>query len=396
MAKIIAVNAGSSSLKFQLLEMPSQDALVSGVVERIGMEDAIFSIKFGEQKVKEVCPILDHEVAVNMLLEALTKYEIISSLEEIDAVGHRVVHGGEKYAQSVIITDEVEKEIEALSSLAPLHNPANLIGYRAFKKNLNVGHVAVFDTAFHQTMAPEIFLYPIPYEMYTKYGIRKYGFHGTSHYYVSKTAIEFLGNPAESKIITCHLGNGASICAVKNGVSVNTSMGFTPLAGVMMGTRSGDIDPSIVPFLVEKMGVTAQEVGDILNKKSGMLGIYEKSNDARDIEDGLNANDARAELTLAMYADRIVQTVGGYIAQLGGVDAIVFTAGIGENGAIFRQAVCDRLKGAFNIDMDTEANKVRSGEPRDVSTATSSAKILVIPTDEELVIVQDTVKLLNI
>lgn len=396
MSKIMSVNAGSSSLKYQLIEMPAETVLCSGIIDRIGFEDAVFSIEIDGTKHKDTLSIKDHAVAVKLLVEALTKYNVVSNLNEIDGVGHRVVHGGELFTDSVVFTDEVEAKIEELSSLAPLHNPANLIGYRAFKEALpGVGHVAVFDTAFHQTMEKDTFIYPLPYEYYEKFGIRRYGFHGTSHLFVSHRAIELLGNPKHSKIITCHLGNGASLSAVKDGKSINTSMGLTPLAGVMMGTRSGDIDPAIISFLMDKTGQTCQEVTDVLNKKSGMLGVSQLSSDARDIEDGLARNDELAVLAVDVYVNRIVQTIGSYFVQLGGVDAIVFTAGVGENGGIFRKKIIDKLTEAIGAKIDDERNDVR-GKERLISADDSKVKVFLIPTNEELVIAQDTAKLLNL
>lgn len=396
MSKIMAVNAGSSSLKYQLLEMPSATELCSGIIERIGLNDSLFTLEVNGEKHKDVLDIEDHTKAVNLVLEALTKYNVVSSLSEIDGVGHRMVHGGEKFCESVVINDEVERTIDDLSELAPLHNPANLVGYRAFRDALpGVEHVAVFDTAFHQTMKKDVFTYAIPYEYYKDYGIRKYGFHGTSHLYVSKRANELLGNPQNSKVITCHLGNGASLAAVKNGESINTSMGLTPLAGVMMGTRSGDIDPAIITFLMDKTGMSAYEVTDVLNKKSGMLGLSQISSDARDIEDGYNENNELAILTVDVYVNRIVETIGSYFVQLGGLDALVFTAGLGENGVMFRELIVNKLTEALGVKIDSERNNVRGKETL-ISTDDSSAKVFLIPTNEELVIAQDTAKLLNL
>ena len=396
MSKIMAVNAGSSSLKFQLLEMPEAKELCSGIIERIGLDDSIFTIEVDGEKNKNIQDIKDHSVAVDLVLEALTKYGVVKELSEINGVGHRIVHGGEQFTQSTILTDEVAETIEKLSDLAPLHNPANLIGYQSFKKALpGVGHVAVFDTAFHQTMPKESYIYPIPLEYYNDYAIRRYGFHGTSHLFVSKRATELLGNPATSRVITCHLGNGASIAAVKDGKCINTSMGLTPLAGVMMGTRSGDIDPSIIAFLGNKIGKNADEVTDILNKKSGMLGISGKSSDARDIEDGYHANEERCVLTVDLYVHRVMEVIGSYIMQLGGVDAIVFTAGLGENGIMFREKIIDAISGATGVKIDKERNDVRGKETL-ISSDDSSAKVFLIPTNEELVIAQDTQRLLDL
>ncbi|MEG0364330.1 MAG: acetate kinase [Erysipelotrichales bacterium] len=396
MSKVMAVNAGSSSLKYQLIDMVNEDVLCSGIIERIGLNDSLFTIEVNDEKHKDVLDIEDHTKAVGLVLEALTKYNVVSSLEEIDGVGHRVVHGGEKFVESVVINDEVIKTIEELSDLAPLHNPANLVGYSAFKKALpNVGHVAVFDTAFHQTMEKDTYIYPIPYEYYEKFGVRRYGFHGTSHLFVSQRANELLNKPAHSKIITCHLGNGASLAAVKDGKVINTSMGLTPLAGVMMGTRSGDIDPAIVTFLMDKTGMSAHEVMDVLNKKSGMLGVSGISSDARDIEDGYNEGNELAVLTVELYVNRIAQTIGSYFVQLGGVDAIVFTAGLGENGIMFREKIIEAVGEALGVKLDATRNDVRGKETL-ISADDSSAKVFLIPTNEELVIAQDTKGLLGL
>ncbi len=397
MVKIISVNAGSSSLKFQLFEMPSQDVLCSGIFERIGLEDGIFTIKTSDYKETIERPFEDHKVAVEMLLEELVDRKIVSSLEEIAGVGHRVVHGGEKYAHSVIIDEQVEADIDELSDLAPLHNPANLIGYRAFKKALgHATHVAVFDTAFHQSMDPDVFLYPIPREYYTEYKVRRYGFHGTSHYYVSNRVAELMGvNVKTLNIITCHLGNGASIAAVSQGKSVNTSMGFTPLAGIMMGTRSGDIDPAILTFIMEKTNKTAQEVINVLNKKSGMLGVSTISSDARDIEDALNKGDSNARLTRDIYANRIAQTIGSYFVQMGGVDAIVFTGGVGENDYGVRYDVISKIAKALHIELDIELNRKMRGQEVLLTKPNSKVAVWLVPTNEELVIAQDTLQLIN-
>ncbi len=384
MTKIISVNAGSSSLKFQLFVMPSEEVLTSGIIERIGLADGIFTIKVNDQKITVSQPIPDHKVAVELVLNALIKHKIVNSLDEISGVGHRVVHGGEAYAQSVVLDDTVESTIEALSELAPLHNPANLIGYRAFKKELpHARHVAVFDTAFHQTMEEDIFVYPIPLEYYEEFKIRRYGFHGTSHFYVSHKVAQLMGRKVEDiNVITCHLGNGASLAAVEGGKSVNTSMGFTPLAGIMMGTRSGDIDPAIITFLMQKLGKTASQVIDILNKKSGMLGVSGLSSDARDIEKGIQEGNERAILTRKLYANRVAQTIGSYFVQLGKVDAIVFTGGLGENDVAMRAAIVERIQTALGIDFDLELN--------------NKSQVWIVPTNEELVIAQDTVRLLGL
>jgi acetate kinase len=397
MSKIIAVNAGSSSLKFQLFEIPEKKVLCSGIFERIGLDDGIFTLKFDGKKEVVNQEFKDHQVAVEMLLSQLVDQKIVSSLEEIVGVGHRVVHGGEKYAESIVIDDEVEANIEELSDLAPLHNPANLVGYRAFKKDLpHATHVAVFDTAFHQSMTPDVYLYPVPKEFYTKYKVRRYGFHGTSHYYVANRVAELMGVSVKTlNTITCHLGNGASIAAVSQGKSINTSMGFTPLAGIMMGTRSGDIDPAILTYIMEKTDRTAQEVISILNKKSGMLGVSQLSSDARDIEKALDEGNANARLTRDVYANRIAQTIGSYFVQMGGVDAIVFTGGVGENDAGVRFDVISRVAKALNIVLDMEVNAKSRGKEVLLSKENSKVQVWLVPTNEELVIAEDTLKLIH-
>lgn len=397
MVKVIAVNAGSSSLKFQLFNMPSEEVITSGLVERIGFEDAHFEIKVGDEKKEVTCPINDHGQAVDMLLKALVDYKIVAELSEINAVGHRVVHGGEYFSDSVVADDDVVSKVEELCDLAPLHNPANLVGYRAFKKALpNVGHVFVFDTAFHQTMDRESYLYALPYEYYTDLKVRKYGAHGTSHKYVSQQAIEMLGNPDNSKVIVCHLGNGASISAVKDGKCIDTSMGFTPLAGVMMGTRSGDVDPSIMPYLCEKLNKSPDEILDIYNKKSGMLGVSGVSSDSRDIETAFNEGNDRAILTSYLYARIVAKFIGSYFVELGGVDAIAFTAGVGENASYLRKMIIDEISEALHVVLDEAKNNERKKENRVISTSDSKVDIMIIPTNEEVMIARDTVKLLNL
>ena len=398
MNKIMAVNAGSSSLKFQLFEMPSEEVLTSGVVERIGFKDGIFTIKVNGEKVTTTQAIIDHKVAVELVLEALVKHNIVSSLDEIKGVGHRVEHGGEKYASSVEITHDVENAVIELSELAPLHNPANMVGYRAFKKALpGARHVAVFDTAFHQTMTDDIYLYPLPYEYYQEYKIRRYGFHGTSHFFVSNRVAQLMGkDPKDVNIITCHLGNGASLSAVQGGKSVNTSMGFTPLAGIMMGTRSGDIDPAIITFLMRKTHKTAEEVIDVLNKKSGMLGVSGLSSDARDIDTAIQEGNDRAVLTRKLYANRVAQTIGSYFVQLGHVDGIVFTGGLGENDVAVRASILELIEEAMQIKLDYELNSKVRGKEVCLSKADSKVQVWVVPTNEELVIAQDTVNILGL
>lgn len=392
MSKTIAINAGSSSLKWQLYQMPEESVVAKGIVERIGLKDSIFTIKYGEgQKYNEVVDINDHEVAVKMLLDKLIELEILANYDEITGVGHRVVHGGETYKDSVVIDDEVMNNIEALAEFAPLHNPANLMGIKAFKKILpDIISVAVFDTSFHATMPKHNYLYSLPMEYYTDFKVRKYGFHGTSHRYVSQRAAEMLGKPIEElKIITCHLGNGASITAVDGGKSVDTSMGFTPLAGVTMGTRSGDIDPAVLPYLMDKLNINIEAMVDILNKKSGLLGLTGLSSDMRDLE----ANYDKEEVKVAydVFTDRIRKYIGGYVTTMNGVDSIVFTAGIGENDAHVRNEV---IKGMtwFGCEIDPEKNKVR-GEELEISTPESKVKVLLIPTDEELMIARDVERL---
>ncbi|WP_242213611.1 acetate kinase [Bacillus cereus group sp. BfR-BA-01383] len=393
MSKIIAINAGSSSLKFQLFEMPSETVLTKGLVERIGLEDSIFTITVDGEKQKEITSIPDHAVAVNMLLKKLTENGIVKSLDEIGGIGHRVVHGGEKFADSVLITDEVLADIEELSDLAPLHNPANLVGIKAFQEVLpNVPAVAVFDTAFHQTMPESAFLYSLPYEYYEKFGIRKYGFHGTSHKYVTERAAELLGRPLESlSLLSCHLGNGASIAAVEGGKSIDTSMGFTPLAGVTMGTRSGNIDPALIPYIMEKTGQTVEEVLNVLNKKSGMLGLSGFSSDLRDIEQAEEEGNHRAEVSLEVFVGRIHKYIGSYAARMKGVDAIIFTAGIGENSALIRERVLEGLE-FMGVYFDPKRNDIR-GEEAFISFPHSPVKIIVIPTDEEVMIARDVLRL---
>lgn len=393
MSKIIAINAGSSSLKFQLFEMPSETVLTKGLVERIGLEDSIFTITVNGEKQKEVTNIPDHAVAVNMLLNKLTENGIVKSLDEIGGIGHRVVHGGEKFADSVLITDQVLADIEELSDLAPLHNPANIVGIKAFQEVLpNVPAVAVFDTAFHQTMPESAYLYSLPYEYYEKFGIRKYGFHGTSHKYVTERAAELLGRPLESlRLLSCHLGNGASIAAVEGGKSIDTSMGFTPLAGVTMGTRSGNLDPALIPYIMEKTGQTVEEVLNVLNKKSGMLGLSGFSSDLRDIEQAEEEGNHRAEVALDVFVERIHKYIGSYAARMKGVDAIIFTAGIGENSALIRERVLEGLE-FMGVYFDPKRNDIH-GEEAFISFSHSPVKIIVIPTDEEVMIARDVLRL---
>lgn len=393
MAKIIAINAGSSSLKFQLFDMPSETVLTKGLVERIGIGDSVFTISVNGENQTEVSDITDHAVAVKILLSKLTDLGIIQSLDEIQGIGHRVVHGGEIFNDSAIITEETLKQIEDLSELAPLHNPANLVGIKAFQEVLpKVPAVAVFDTAFHQTMPEQSFLYSLPYEYYEKFGIRKYGFHGTSHKYVSERAAEILGRPIEHlRLISCHLGNGASIAAIEGGKSIDTSMGFTPLAGVAMGTRSGNIDPALIPFIMDKTGKSADEVLDILNKKSGILGLSGISSDLRDNIQAEKEGNERAKMALEVFASRIHKYIGSYAARMSGVDAIIFTAGIGENSIEIRERVLRGLE-FMGIYWDPTLNNVR-GQETFISYPHSPVKVLIIPTNEEVMIARDVVRL---
>ncbi|WP_294580717.1 acetate/propionate family kinase [uncultured Thomasclavelia sp.] len=396
MAKVISVNAGSSSLKFQLFEMDDESVITSGVIERIGLDDSIFTIKYNGEKDVTTKPIKDHKEAVNLLLETLVSKQIVKDLNEIKGVGHRVVQGGAYFDQSVIIDDDVVAKIDELKSLAPLHNPAHLTGYYAFKEAIpDAGAVAVFDTAFHQTLEPRCYIYPIPYKYYTDYKVRKYGAHGTSHYYVSQRAIDLLGNPEHSKIIVAHLGAGGSLTAVKDGKSVNTSMGFTPLAGIMMGTRSGDVDPSVIDYLIEEVGMDMKEVITMLNKESGLLGISGVSSDFRDVQEAAQNGHERAQLAIDIFFRRVIAYIGRYYIALGGCDAICFTAGIGENSYYARSGICDLLKEALGVELDEEANVNGKGE-RLISTPNSKIKVFVIPTNEELVIARDTKRLLNL
>ena len=397
--KVLVINCGSSSLKYQLIDMATEESLAQGLVERIGIEGSVLTQKVeGREKyiVKEV--MKDHKDAIKLVLAALVDAEngVISSMDEINAVGHRVVHGGEKYNKSVVINEEVKNYIEECFKLAPLHNPANMIGIKACEELMpNTPMVAVFDTAFHGTMPEEAYLYALPYELYEKHGVRKYGFHGTSHKYVSQKVAEVMGRDAKDlKVITCHLGNGASVCAVKNGESVETSMGFTPLEGLAMGTRSGNIDPAIVTFLMKEEGLTSDQVTDLLNKKSGVLGISGISSDFRDIEDAAyKENVHRAQLALNIFHYKVRTTIGAYAAAMGGVDAIVFTAGVGENGPETREEILKGLE-FLGVKCDTEANKVR-GKVREISTPDSTVKAFIIPTNEELMIARDTLELIS-
>lgn len=391
--KIMAVNAGSSSLKFQLLNMPQEEDLVNGVVERIGQDYSVIKIKLNGEKLVEEFSCPDHSVAVQLVLKKLLDLKVVSSINEIDGVGHRVVHGGEKFSDSVIIDEEVMQAIENVSDLAPLHNPANLTGIRAFQKALpHISGVAVFDTAFHQTMPPEAYLYGVPYEWYTKYGVRKYGFHGTSHKYVSQRVASLMKKDiADVNTIVLHIGNGASICAVKGGVSIDTSMGFTPLAGILMGTRSGDIDPAIVDFICDKENKSVKEVINDLNKESGYLGLSQLSSDSRDIWTANWQGNKQTWLTVKKHVKMIADYVASYAVNMGRVDAICFTAGVGENAIFTRQLVAKRLE-LLGVKIDEERNFVRGKETL-ISTDDSKVQLWLLPTNEEVMIARDTVRL---
>lgn len=391
---ILVINCGSSSLKFQLINSDTEECIAKGLCERIGIEGSqITYTPAGGEKEENITPMPDHTEAIRLVLEALTneKTGVVKSLSEIGAVGHRIVHGGEKFAASTIINDEVMKAIEECNDLAPLHNPANLIGIRACQALMKeTPMVAVFDTAFHQTMPAKAYMYGIPYEYYEKYKVRRYGFHGTSHSYVSKRAAQFLGEKYEDlKIIVCHLGNGASVSAVKNGSCIDTSMGLTPLEGLIMGTRSGDMDPAIIEFLAHKENLDIDEVMNILNKKSGVFGLSGNiSSDFRDLEKAAEEGNEKAKLTLEAFDYRVAKYIGAYVAAMNGVDVICFTAGLGENGSTTRERICSYL-GYLGIELDKEANTKR-GEDIVISTKDSKTKVLVIPTNEELAIARET------
>ena len=395
--KVLVINCGSSSLKYQLIDSETEVALAVGLCERIGIDGRLNHTPNGGEKVVIEQAMPDHEVAIRMVLDALTNenYGVIKNLDEIDAIGHRLVHGGEKFTKSVIIDDEVIAGVEECSPLAPLHNPANLIGVRACQAIMpGVPNIGVFDTAFHQTMEPVAYMYGLPYEYYEKYKVRRYGFHGTSHSFVSKRAIQMLKlDPDNSKIIVCHLGNGSSISAVKNGKVVDTSMGMTPMEGLVMGTRCGDMDPTIVEYLAHSLNKSLEEVMVILNKKSGVLGISGVSSDFRDLDKASNEGNERAKLAVEVFSYRTAKYIGSYIAAMNGVDAIVFTAGLGENNIVVREQVLNHF-GYMGITLDKEANQIR-GEEKIISTPDSKVTVAVIPTNEELAIAHETVALLK-
>lgn len=397
--KVLVINSGSSSLKYQLYDMTDESVLAKGLVERIGMDSSILTHKpTGKEEVTEVSEILEHNTAIRKVIEKLTDktHGVLASVEEINAVGHRVVHGGEFFSESALVDAQAKKNIRALIDLAPLHNPAAIMGIEASEINMpGVPQVVVFDTAFHQTMPEKSYLYAIPRVLYNKYKVRRYGFHGTSHYYVSLAAAEFLGKPIEDlKMITAHIGNGGSLTAIQGGVSVDTSMGMTPLEGLMMGTRSGDLDPAIVPYVMNKEELTVSEMNSMLNKHSGLLAISGFSSDMRDITDGWEKGEPNSTLAFEMYEYRLRKYIGSYAAAMNGVDVLIFTAGVGENSAIVRKAVCENLS-YLGIEIDEELNKIRSGEPRRISTPNSKVEVLVVPTNEELVIARDTYRIVE-
>ena len=391
--KIISINAGSSSLKFTLFSMEDENVIASGIFERIGIEGSFYTIKYSNEKIEEEVELRDHADAIRILNDRLIDLNIVSSLSEIKAVGHRIVHGKDKYKESVLITDEVVKDLEEFSVFAPIHNPANILGINACKEVLgDVPMVGVFDTAFHQTLDKYAYMYPVPYSWYEKYGVRKYGFHGTSHRYVSNFISEKLGRN-DLRIIVCHLGSGGSIAAIKDGKCVDTTMGFTPLAGIMMGTRSGDIDSSIIPYIMEKEGLNASEVIDILNKKSGLLGVSEVSSDMRDILSGMNDGNEKCELAFQKYTRIVTNFIAQYYVLLGGVDVICFTAGVGERSIATRTKIIENLR-PLGVRIDLEKSNV-SAEFEKISDEASDVEVYVVPTDEELMIARDTLEILK-
>jgi len=398
MTKVISVNSGSSSLKFQLFDMPAETVLTSGQAERIGQDMGVFTIKYnGEKKVTEL-PIPNHQVAVDILLKNLVELGIVKDLEEIQGAGHRIVQGGDVFSGSVEVTPEVVETVRDFSELAPLHNPAHLVCYEAFCKALpHIRHVFVFDTAFHQTMTEESYMFPVPYDWYKQYKIRRYGAHGTSHWYVNRRTAELMGKDVEDlNMITCHLGNGASITAIKGGKVVNTSMGLTPLGGIMMGTRCGDIDPTVVFYMMKKLECTPDEMDTILNKRSGMLGVSGISSDARDIQAAVEEGNERAILTVNLYTNRVINVMGGYYMQLGHVDAIAFTAGLGENDTATRERILKHLEEGMGLSIDYELNSQIHGRECLISKPDSKVQVWVVPTNEELVIARDTVRILGL
>ena len=391
--KILAVNAGSSSLKFTLIELPEKNVVASGLFEKIGINGSCYTIKYNGEKVKKEVNLVDHSVAVRILMEELINMGIISSLDEIEGVGHRMVHGGQEFTESVVLTEDVLARVAKYNELAPLHNPANIMGVKAFMKALpNTIQVGVFDTAFHTTMKEAEYLYPVPYEWYEKYGVRKYGFHGTSHRFINKTISEYFGRN-DLKVISCHIGNGGSITAIDSGKVVDTSMGFTPLAGIMMGTRSGDIDASMLSYLEGKTGKSLEELTNDLNKKSGLLGVSGVSSDSRDVEMAADEGNERAILAQEMYAKKIANYIAMYNNLLGGADVITLTAGVGENSKTMRKSIIEKIA-SLGVKIDDEKNDFR-GKFRLISTDDSKIPVYVVPTDEELMIAMDTMELKN-
>ncbi len=396
MSKCMAVNAGSSSIKYKLYEMPEEKVICSGLVERIGHDDGHFVIKFNGEKKEETLPLPDHSVGVERILKALLEFKIIASYDEIKAVGHRVVQGGKYFSKSAYFNKDTEEKIAKLIPLDPLHAPAHLMGFHAFKDALpEATAIAVFDTAFHQSMEPEDYLFPIPYEFTEKYDCRRYGAHGTSHNYIAIEGEKYVKDTKDKRIISCHLGSGASLCAIKNGKCVATSMGLTPLGGIMMGTRSGDIDPSVYYYLCDEAKLPYDEVYDILNKKSGFLGVSGVSNDTRDVEEAAAKGNERAQLSIDLWARRVADFIGSYYVRLGGADLIAFTAGVGENSAKFREEVLKRIEESLELKIDYEKNNELHGKEGLISKEGSVIKVAVIPTDEEVMIARDCMKALE-
>jgi acetate kinase len=396
--KILVINSGSSSLKYQLFNMETESVLAKGLIQRIGIADSYLEYENGSgDEIVIEKDIPNHKVGIELLIETLLSKDhgVLENMDEVEAIGHRIVHGGEAFAESTIIDEETIKKLEAVSDLAPLHNPPNIMGVKVCKELMpDKPQVGVFDTAFHQSMPEKAYIYALPYEYYEEYGVRRYGFHGTSHGYVAKRAAKMMERDlSELKIITCHLGNGASVAAVKNGKSVDTSMGLTPLEGLVMGTRCGDIDPAIIPFIMEKENISASEMDDILNKKSGLLGVSGVSSDSRDVEDAAAAGNHQAEIAIELFNYRVKKYIGAYSAVMGGVDAIVFTAGIGENSIDTRGGILKGLE-YLGVELDQEANDCR-GKEVFISSADSKVKAMVVPTNEELVIAKDTMELIN-
>ncbi len=392
MTKILAINSGSSSLKFQLFEMPEETVIAKGLVERIGIDNGIFTIEFNGEKIKDELDIPNHNFAIERLVGKLTELGIVEKVEEIEGVGHRVVHGGEFFDTSVLVTDEVLEKLDSIQDLAPLHNPANIMGVKAFQKVLpGVPNVLTFDTAFHQSMPKSTYMYAVPRDYYEKYGVRKYGAHGTSHRYIAQMAAEVTGKDIKDlKTISCHIGNGASICAIKNGKSLDTSMGFTPLSGLVMGTRTGDIDPATIPYISLKTGLDLKEIVHVFNHESGLKGVSGVSSDLRDIE-VLRDTDKNASEAIDVYLTRIKEYIGAYAAIMNGVDVIVFTAGVGENATWVREEVLEGVS-FLGIEVDKEKNNVR-GKTTEITTPNSKVKAFIIPTNEELMIARDTFEL---